>query len=153
MSKAPHPPFERMRRDADSGEYRQLVVHEGRKVEVRILAESRDELEALLPAAQKFWKSRARWFKEFREYAANELLDELNGCLDCGEDDPPVITAAALKKMLKAPFSVVLHRDEDDGLIYFEMSGGEDEALQDNCIEVSGTMDEGITDGEIVTLE
>jgi hypothetical protein len=53
--------------------------------------------------------------------------------------------------MLAVPFAVVIGRD-DDGRVYFEMSGGKGQALRGQCIEVTGTLDEGITDGDIVAL-
>lgn len=144
-------PFNRLRRDEDGGGYCQTVLHRDRKVEVRILAESNEELRDLLPCALRFWRSRARWFKAFRDYAVDELLSPLNDALDWGQDHPPVVTAGELRRMLPAPFSVVIGRD-DDGQTYFEMSGGADPALHEHCLEVSGTQDEGITDGGVVAL-
>jgi hypothetical protein len=79
-------------------------------------------------------------------------LSDLNDCLDDGDDDPPVVTAAELKKALAVPFSVVIGCDWDDGRIYFEMSGGEGAALHDQCLEVTGTLDDRVEDGDVVAL-
>ncbi len=141
-----------MRPDRTNGGYRITLLHRDRKVEVRLLAESSKEFDALLPTAQRFWQSRARWFKAFREYAVNELLSQLNECLDEGEDDPPVVTSNQLKALLAVPFSVVIGCDWDEGRIYFEMSGGKGAALHGHCLEVTGTLDEGIEDGDVVAL-
>lgn len=145
------PPYNRLRRDQDYGGYCQTLRHRDRKVKVRILAESNEELCDLLPGALRFWRSRARWFKAFREYAVDELLSPLNDALDWGQDNPPVISAGELRRMLPTPFSVVIERD-DDGQFRFEMSGGTDRKLRDHCLEVSGTLDEGIDDGDVVAL-
>jgi hypothetical protein len=147
----PKSPFDRMRRDEEYGGYCKKLVHGNGKVDFRILAESREELENLLPTALKFWRGRVRWFKAFRDYAASELLSQLNENLDDGEDDSPVVSASQLAKLLAAPFSVVVGQD-DDGRIYFEMSGGKGRVLRGNCLEVSGTLEEGITDGDVVDL-
>lgn len=149
---APPAPFDRLRRDCVSGGYGTKVPDRGRTIWVRFQAESRAELQALLPTAVRFWRARARWFKAFREYAARELLDKLNGFLDYGQEDPPVITASQVRKFLKAPFTVEFRRDEDDGPVYFELSGGEDDALQEHCFEVIGRLDTGIEDGDVRSL-
>ena len=143
--------FDRMRRDRSAGGSVASLAHRGCKVQVRVLAESPAELAALLPAAQAFWRARARWFKAFREYAVGELLAPLNDCLDDGAGEPPAVTAAGLRRMLAAPFAVVVGRD-DDGRTYFEMSGGKGRALRGHCVEVTGTLDDGITDGDVVAL-
>lgn len=145
-------PFKRIRRDVEYGGYCATLVHRDCKVKFRILAESNKELEALLPKALEFWRSRARWFKAFRDFAVKELLSQLNDNLDDGEDDPPVVTANQLKAMLSVPFSVVIGCDWDDERIYFEMSGGKGAALHDHCLEVTGTLDRGIEDGDVVAL-
>jgi hypothetical protein len=151
MNKTPQSPFERIRRDRTNGGYSTRLMHRDRKIEFRILAESQAELRELLPAAEKFWRTRARWFKSFRDYAATELLSALHDNLDWGQDNPPVFTAGQIRKLLDAPFSVVIGSD-DDGDVYFEMSGGEGKALQEHCFEVSGTFADGITDGDVVAL-
>jgi hypothetical protein len=144
-------PFGRLRRDRDSGGHRQTLVHNDAKVTFRILAETDAELRELLPAAERFWRGRVRWFKAFRDYAVEELLPQLNEYLDDGEGDSRVVTASEFKKALTVPFSVVIGQD-DDGRIYFEMSGGKGKALRGHCLEVTGTLDEGITDGDVVSL-
>ena len=145
-------PFDRLRRDNAYGGYVTKLEHRGQAVRVRLLVETPEQLQALLPAAAAFWKARARWFKAFREYAASELLEELNDNLDCGQDDFRPVTASRLRALLAVPFSVTLERD-DDGQIRFEMSGDGDQlVLQEHCFEVTGTLEEGITDGEVVTL-
>jgi hypothetical protein len=148
------PPFDRLRRDKTYGGYSQRLEHKGQKIEVRFHAETRAELEALLPTGLAFWKSRVRWFKAFREYAATELLTLLNANLDYGQDDFQPVTAAQVRKVLPLPFSVQFLRESDDSdQILFEMDGGEDkETLQENCFEVFGTLEDGITEGDVVTL-
>jgi hypothetical protein len=74
MTKAtPPPPFDRMRRDRANGGHVATLVHGSRKIRFRILAESINEFQTLLPTAQKFWRARSRWFKAFRDYAVDEL--------------------------------------------------------------------------------
>lgn len=143
--------FEGIRQDRTYGGYSKSLEHDGRKVVFRIMAESREELVELLPDAEKFWRGRVRWFKAFRDYAASELLDQLHENLDYGQDRPPKFTAAQIRRMLPAPFSIVLERVDDEE-VYLEMSGGEDPLLQEHCFEVSGTLEEGITDGDVVAL-
>lgn len=147
-------PFDRLRRDNISGGYAQNLEHKGHDIVVRFHAETREELSSLLPVGLAFWKSRVRWFKAFREYAATELLSELNANLDYGQADFQPVTAAQVRKLLPAPFSVQFLRESDDcDQIVFEMDGGEDEeTLQENCFEVFGTLEEGITSGGVVTL-
>jgi hypothetical protein len=144
--------FVRIRRDS-TDDYVKKLKHGRHVIDVRFVAETKDQLDRLIPTAERFWKGRVRWFKAFREYAATELLELLNGNLDCGEDDPPVVTAGQLRRMLPAPFSITFSEDDDDGgEVRFEMSGGTDKALLDHCIEVQGTLDDGITDGDVVAL-
>ncbi len=155
MSKPSTPaPFDRLRRDRTYGGYSQKIEHKGHKIEVRFHAETREELATLLPFALAFWKSRVRWFKAFREYAATELLSLLNANLDYGQDDFKPVTAAQVRKLLPVPFSVqFLHESDDSEEIVFEMDGGEDQdTLQENCFEVFGTLQDGITSGDVVTL-
>lgn len=155
MPKANFPaPFERLRRDRTYGGYSTKLEHKGHVVVVRLHAENYDELQKLLPTAVAFWKSRVRWFKAFREYVATELRSELNSSLDEGQADFQDVTAAQLRRLLPAPFSVQFAADDDDpDRICFEMDGGEDKAtLQENCFEVFGTLQDGITDGDVVTL-
>lgn len=143
-------PFDQLRRDRVNGGYSTKVSHRGHTIVVRFDAESKAELEELLPAANRFWRSRARWFKAFREYAVEELLPTLNGFLDSGEDDPRQVTATQLRAVLTMPFTVAFRRDDDDGC--FELSGGDDDVLQEYCIEASGKLDTGFTDGDVVSL-
>jgi hypothetical protein len=144
-------PFDRLRRDKTYGGYVQTLEHNGHRIQVRFHAESPKELQVLIPTALRFWKSRARWFKAFREYAVTELLAQLNGFLDCGEGDRAHVTAAQLRRLLPTPFSVQFRADS--GKVYFEMDGGEDEdTLQENCFEVLGTLEDGITSGDVVSL-
>ncbi len=147
-------PFDRLRRDKTYGGYAKKLEHRGHTIDVCFDAENDDELQALLPTAQKFWKARVRWFKAFREFCAIELIAELNGILDCGQDNFQKVTAAQLRKLLPVPFGVRFTSQYDDsGEIYFQMDGGEDKAtLQENCFCVWGSLDQGIVEGEVVTL-
>jgi hypothetical protein len=151
---SPPAPFDRLRRDKTYGGYVKKLQHKGHDIQLQFHAETPEELEALLPTALSFWKSRVRWFKAFREYAATELLAELNACLDWGQEDPPLVTAAQIRKLLTVPFCIQFSVDPNDrGRVCFEMEGGEDkQTLQENCFEVFGTLEEGITDGGVVTL-
>jgi hypothetical protein len=129
------------------------MEHQGHRINVRLHAESPEELQAMLPTALAFWKARVRWFKVFREYAASELLHQLNDVLDDGQKNPPKVTAAQLRKLLAVPFSVQFMLDENVGGVSFEINGGADrKILKENCFEVFGTLDEGIIDGDVITL-
>lgn len=155
MTSAPFPkPFDRLRRDKNTGGYKAGLTHRGYSIWALFPVESRQELDVLLPVAVKFWKSRVQWFKAFRDYAATELLDELNDVLDDGEEDRRKVTAAMVRRVLPVPFSIYFDLDDDGPeRVAFEMSGGEDESiLEDNCFEVRGTLEDGITSGSVVTL-
>jgi hypothetical protein len=147
-------PFDRLRRDKTYGGYAQKLEHKEHKIKIRFHAETRAELSALLPTALAFWKSRVRWFKAFREYAATELLSELNANLDYGQADFQPVTSAQVRKLLPVPFTVqFLHESDDSDQVVFEMDGGEDQkTLKENCFEIFGTLEEGITSGSVVTL-
>ena len=145
-------PFDRLRRDRTSGDYSTEVSDRGHEISVRFVVESKEQLQALLPIAVKFWRSRTRWFKAYREYAVEELLTTLNDFLDCGEDDPPVVTAGQLRRSLKVPFSVdFFPPDDDGGDPYFIISGGDD-ALREHCVEATGNLEDGFTEGEITSV-
>jgi hypothetical protein len=146
-------PFDRVKRDGVDS-YETKAKAGGHTISIRFFfAESQEELDVLIRTAKKFWRSRTKWFKAYREFAATELLEMLNGVLDCGEDDPPVVTADQLRKILKLPFSVTFFgRDDDSSEVSFQISGGEDDALQENVIDVSGTLESGLTDGDVYSL-
>lgn len=145
-------PFDRLRRDKTYGGYTKKLEHKGHEIQLRFIAETGDELQTLLPTAVAFWKSRVRWFKAFREYAATELLALLNANLDYGQADFKPVTAAQVRRLLPAPFTLTFEADGSGG-IFFQMDGGGDKAvLQENCFEVIGTLGDGITDGDVVTL-
>ena len=119
-------PFERLRYDEDYGHFAKTLRHRGRTVEVRFIADDDDSLSRLFPTAIEFWKARVRWFKAFREYAAMELLSNLNDSLDCGQEDFTPVTADQVRKRLSTPFSVEFTADYDEtDDIYFEMAGCE----------------------------
>ena len=143
----------RLKYEEDYRQYVTNIVHKNAKINLRINCESEDQIEQLLPFAEKIWRGRVRHFKAFREYAANELLDQLNGFLDCGEDDPPQVTASQLRKILKLPFSMTFFLDgNDQDVLAFEISGGDDDRLCKHCITVYFDEDGNVTDGEAVSL-
>ena len=155
MAKQKHPaPFNRLRYNEDFGQYVAKTEHNGNKISLRFNADDPDTLQTLIPLAVRFWKSRVRWFKAFREYAASDLLTDLNDTLDSGQDGFKSVTAAQVRKLLPTPFSVEFTPSDDDiDDIQFEMAGGEDEELLDDCVfQVFGTLGDGITDGSVETM-
>ncbi len=156
MAKQKKPaPFDRLRYNREYEQYIVKVEHNGNPLSIRINADSPQALELLLPSAIRFWKARVRWFKAFREYAASELLSELNQILDCGQAGFKKVTAAQVRTLLPVPFSIEFSSSDDDSDdIRFEMAGGEDEVLLDDCVFcVFGTLADGITDGCVETLD
>lgn len=146
------PPFDRLRRDRVNGGFSAKVSHQGQTISVRFDAEARDSLEQMLPTAHRFWRARVRWFKAYREYAVEELLPRLNSFLDSGEDNPPRVSPNRLRAILRTPFTIEFRQEDDGDEVVFELSGGDDDALQEHCLEAVGTLDAGFTDGDVVSL-
>ena len=155
MNKKFPPPFEQLKFDEDYDHYHYYISldHRGHTVVCYFLTNDTDTLTHLTPLASEFWKKRTTYFKAFREYAAGELLDELNDTIDCGQDDFRPATSAQVLKALPAPFSVRFGFNGDQDSFYFEMAGGEDETVLHDCVfSVYGTLDSGIESGEVETM-
>lgn len=127
------------------------LQHKGASIEMRFVCESPKSIGALVEFAESVWKGRVRHFKAFREYAVANLLETLNGFLDCGEDDPPQVTAGQLRKILALPFSIRVYADAD-GVLSFELTGGNDERLCEHALSVFFDADGEPTDGEVEAL-
>ena len=147
------PTFGKLKRHRASQEYSARMMHKGASINVRFVCEAYGAIDRLLPFAEKIWKGRLRYFKAFREYAVAELLEQLNGFLDCGEDDPPQVTAKQLREILATPFSMTFFESGNDyELLVCEISGGDDPRLHDHCLTVFLDDTGQITDGEAVSL-
>lgn len=143
----------RLKYDKDYQQYIANLVHKDTKIVLRLNCESENQLSQLLPFAEKIWRSRVRHFKSFREYAISELLEQLNGFLDCGEEDPPQVNASQLRQILRLPFSMTFFLDgNDQDILAFEITGGDDDRLREHCKSVF--FDEGgnVADGEVESL-
>lgn len=146
-------PFEELAFDEDYGQYQVAVDHRGNSVTCCFLTDDKKTLALLVSDAIEFWKKRAEYFKAFREYAAVDLLEELNDTLDCGEGDFKPVTSAQVRKLLPAPFSVRFGFNDGDSDFYFEMAGGDDEQVLQDCVfSVYGTLEEGIESGEVESM-
>ncbi|TWU43554.1 hypothetical protein Poly51_63460 [Rubripirellula tenax] len=135
------------------GSYSVAMDHKGAEISLHFLCQTDDAIQRFVPIAERVWKGRVRYFKAFREYAVSNLLDQLNGFLDCGEEDPPQVTASQLRGMLKTPFSItfILSGNEYEDEMFF-ISGGDDPRLLDHCLAVYFDSQGNITDGEAVSL-
>jgi len=143
----------RLKYEPDYRQYVTDLVHKGAKINLRLNCESDDQIDRLLPFAEKVWRGRVRHFKAFREFAVSDLLELLNEFLDCGEEDPPQVTVKQLRQMLRTPFSMTFFLDgNDQDILAFEISGGDDYRLREHCITVYFDEDGNVTNGEAVAL-
>ncbi|MCR9197670.1 MAG: ankyrin repeat domain-containing protein [Planctomycetaceae bacterium] len=127
------------------------MEHKDTSIALRLVCESSEWLEHLVTFAESVWKQRVRHFKAFREYSVENLLETLNGFLDCGEDAPPQLTQGQLRKILNSPFSITVYAD-GEGALSFELSGGEDNRLCDHSFSVFFDANAEPTDGEVNSL-
>ena len=107
----------------------------GQPVEICFLCSGEETFARLLPFAEKIWKQRNRHFKAFREHAI-ELLEQLNACLDCGEESPPQLTKPQFGELLKVPsgLSFIL-LDESDTYLTYSIGKG-DSFFEHQYVEV-----------------
>jgi hypothetical protein len=153
MKKPFPPPFEKLKFDEDYGHYQVSLDHRGHKVTCCFLVDDEETLTHLLPHVLEFWKKRAGYFKAFREYAAVNLLQELNDTIACGQGGFRPATSAQVRKILPAPFSVRFGFNDDLDDFYFEMAGGEDETILHECVfSAYGTLENGIESGEVESM-
>ncbi|TWU48487.1 hypothetical protein Poly51_43850 [Rubripirellula tenax] len=133
--------------------YSVATSHKGVRVDIHFFCDTDDAIDRLLPLAEKVWRGRVRYFKAFREYAVTELLELLNGFLDCGEDNPPQVSATKLRKVLAVPYSITFMlsgNDYEDE--FFEITGGDSPCLHEHCLTVSFDGDGRIVDGDARSL-
>ncbi|MCC9604248.1 DUF2262 domain-containing protein [Stieleria sp. JC731] len=133
--------------------YSVKMDYKGKAIDIRFFCETDDAIERLLPLAEGVWRARVRYFKAFREHAATELLELLNGFLDCGEENPPQVTAAQLRKVLSVPYLIIFMltgNDYEDE--YFEITGGDSPCLHEHCLVVSFDGDGNISDCDVKSL-
>ncbi len=145
--------FGKLKCHASDRSYSVKMGHKGKEIDTRFFCETDDAIERLLPLAEQVWRQRVRYFKAFREHAVVELLDLLNGFLDCGEEDPPQLSAARLRKILAVPYSIVFMlsgNDYEDEL--FLITGGDSPDLHEHCLTVTFNADGQIIDGDAVSL-
>ncbi|GAA5509218.1 hypothetical protein [Novipirellula caenicola] len=147
------PVFGKLKHHRASQEYSAKMTHKDTSISIHFVCETDGAMDRLLPFGEKIWKGRVRYFKVFREYAVAELLEQLNGFLDCGEDDPPQVTAKELREILAAPFSITFFESGNDyETLVCDISGGDDPRLHEHCLTVYLDDAGRVTDGEAVSL-
>lgn len=143
-------PFTRLRKNW-LGQYSKKLKHQGKDVCVNFIAETKEELEPLLPTAAQFWKRRSYWIKTFRDYALANLLDELN-------DRKPkfpgfvCVTKSKFREYIAVPFSVNFYTDSSPEDVVFELCAGETKYMFEFILKARGTLADGLTEWEFVSL-
>ena len=127
--------------------------HRGQNIELIFLCSDVEEFERLLPLAEQFWKQRVRHFKTFREYAAIELLEELNGCLDCGQPDPLQYSQNQLRKTLRMPTGLMFYNGSSESdFLCCDVGFGGDKLAEHEYIRVRIDQNGNVIEGEVATL-
>ena len=128
-------------------------THRGQNVEVLFLCIDVQEFRRLLPLAEQFWKQRVRHFKTFREYAAIELLGELNACLDCGQPDPLQFTQNKLRKTLRMPSGLMFYNGgSESDYLCCSVGFGDDKLMEYEYICVRIDQEGHVIEGEVESL-
>lgn len=145
--------FKGMRQDKDLREYKKTLEHRGNKIVVRFNVDNKSQLQRLVSIADVYWRDRTNWFKQFREYSVEYLLPVLNSRSRTASGTIPPVSPHRLRRILAVPFSIVFSVDNDeDEVVRFSISGGDNPLLHDRCFEVRGTLEDGLTAGEVVNL-
>lgn len=145
--------FGKLKSHRGSESYSVAMEHKGKRIDIQFFCEGPDAMDRLLPLAERVWRQRVRYFKAFREHAATDLLDLLNGFLDCGEENPPHVSASRLRKILAVPYSLIFMlsgNDYEDEV--FQITGGDSPDLHEHCLAVTFDADGEIIDGDAVSL-
>ena len=134
-------------------EFIATVDNRGVTVTIEFACEHKSYINTLLPFAEKIWRRRAAIFKKYREHITCELLEILNGCLDCGEDDPPQLSRAELSRIVAKPTEMTFFLDGNEyDTLAFAVSGSYHPQLHRHTFCVFFDEDLSITDGEVVPL-
>ena len=142
-------PFRRLRRNR-LGHYSRNLKHQGKDVCVFFFAETKEELEPLLPAAAQFWKRRSYWIRTFRDYALANLLEDLNN----RKPDFPgfaYVTRSKFREYIKVPFSVSFYSESSCEDVVFEIRAGETKYMFEFILQARGTL-AGLIEWEFVSL-
>ncbi len=115
------------------------------------MAETKEELDLLLPTSVQFWKRRSYWIRTFRDYALANLLDDLN---DRKPQFPGFVyvTKSKFREYIAVPFSVNFYMDSSPEDVVFEISAGKTKYMFEFILRARGRLADGLTEWEFVSL-
>lgn len=119
--------------------------------------ESLETLGRLQPTADQIWMARNSWFRRFREFVANNCIEQFNILL--AQEEPPLkVSNPQITSSLVCPNSIKIRLEGDSNQVRFAFLGGghdwggDDDRLKDYMVEVNGTLQNGLDDGYIFTF-
>jgi hypothetical protein len=142
-------PFARLRKNWH-GAFGRNFKHNGHDVTVTFDAETKEELEDLLPTAEQFWRNREKWFSSFHDHAIKKFVKQLNDRRP--EDVTELLSKAELSECVAVPFAVKFYFDDREKCCGFSISAGDTEVMFEYIIEARATLQKGFKKWELISL-
>ena len=142
-------PFARLNKNW-LGDFSSKLEHQGHEVTVTFEAETKEELEELLPTAEQFWRDRENWFKTFHDHVVAKFLKKLN-------DRKPVeetkdLSKTELSDCVAVPFAVNFYFDDTAKCCAFSVSAGNTKVMFEYVVQAHATLKKGFKNWELVSL-